>query len=55
MYKAVITNKMKMIWDALAGHLAFLATTIYNVINIRMYNRELTSSFNVKDELKGFI
>lgn len=55
MYKAVVTNKMMMIWDVLAGHLTLLATTIYNFTNIRMYNRQLTSSFSIKDEPKGFI
>lgn len=43
MYKVAVSNKMMMIWDVLAGHLTFLATTIYNFINIRMYNRQLIS------------
>jgi len=34
MYKAVLTNKMVMIWDVLAGHLTFLATMIHNLMNI---------------------
>lgn len=54
-YKAAVANKTRMIWDVPAGHLTGLATTIYNFINIRMYNRQLTPSFNIKDELKGFI
>lgn len=55
MYKAAVTKKMMMIWDVLAGHLTSLATTVYDFINIRMYNRQLTSSFTIKDEPKGFI
>lgn len=53
--KAVATRMMMMIWGVLAGHLMFLATILYNVINIRRYNRELTSSFKSKDEPKDFI
>lgn len=33
MCKAVVTNKMTMIWDVLAGHLMFLSTTIYHFVN----------------------
>lgn len=44
MCKAAVTKMMMMmIWGVLAGPLMFLATTLYNVINIRRYNRELTS------------